>query len=80
MLLPSRKSQLPANSFRSQYRLRWSLALPEQDRSDRLQMDGPHFRTPNFRPGTDHTSRAARRLCPTQSSPKEARKIAGRST
>ncbi len=41
MLLPSRKSQLPANSFRSQYRLRWNLALPEQDRSNRRQMDGP---------------------------------------
>ncbi len=41
MLLPSRKTQLLAYSFRSQYRLGWNLALPEEDRSNHRQTDGP---------------------------------------
>ena len=51
MLLPSRKTQLLAYSFRSQYRLGWNLALPEEDLSNRRQMDGPVFCARNFREG-----------------------------
>ncbi len=40
MRLPSRKTQLPAHAFRSQYRLRWNFTLPDQDRSYQLKMDG----------------------------------------
>ena len=48
MLLPSRKTQLPAYTFRSQYRPGWNLALPEEDRSNRSQMDGPILRAYRF--------------------------------
>ena len=60
MLLPSRKTQRPAHTFRSQDRLGWNLALPEEDRTNRRQMDGPILRARNFREG--ECSRRAEKL------------------
>jgi hypothetical protein len=62
VLLPSRKTQLLAYSFRSQYRLRWNLALPEEDLSNRRQMDGPVLCARNFREG-ECSCRAAKLSC-----------------
>ncbi|MEN9553823.1 MAG: hypothetical protein RLZZ232_109 [Planctomycetota bacterium] len=62
MRLPSRKTQLLAYSFRSQYRLGWNLALPEEDRSNHRQTDGTILCARNFREG-ECSCRAAKLSC-----------------
>jgi hypothetical protein len=57
------KLKLPAYSFRSQYRLGWNLALPEEDCSNHRQTDGTILCARNFREG-ECSRRAAKLSCP----------------